>query len=85
MTIKVSICITTYNRDSLLDRTLASLAAQTRQPDGLVISDDCSEDGTASVAEKWRQRFLNCRYHRNSANMYMPGNLNQAISLASGE
>ncbi len=82
---RVSVCITTYNRAPLLDRTLASLAAQTRRPDELIVSDDCSPDETRAVAEKWAHHFTGFRYNRNSRNLYMPGNLNAAVSLATGD
>lgn len=82
---KVSVCVTTYNRASLLDRTLQSLAAQTRQPDELIVSDDCSPDDTPQVVEKWQKRFPRLCYNRNPRNLSMPGNLNAAVSLATGE
>lgn len=83
--IKLSVCITTYKRAALLDKTLASLAAQTRQPDQLIVSDDCSPDDTPEVVAKWQSRFPNFIYNRNERNLYMPGNLNTAVSLATGE
>lgn len=83
-TVKLSVCITTYNRASDLDRTLRSLAAQTRQPDELIISDDCSTDNTPQIVERWQKHFSLLRYNRNARNLYMPGNLNAAIGLATG-
>ena len=41
----------TYNGEAFLPTQLASLVAQTRQPDELVISDDGSTDGTIAVIE----------------------------------
>lgn len=84
MTAKLSVCITTYKRAALLDRSLACLAAQTRPPDEVVISDDCSPDETSAVAEKWRSAFARYVYHRNAKNLNMPGNLNVAIRLTTG-
>jgi len=85
MTTRLSVCITTYNRAALLDRTLASLSSQTRQPDELIISDDCSPDNTTQVVEKWRTRFPQLLYNKNPRNLNMPGNLNAAMSMATGE
>lgn len=85
MSTRISVCLTTYNRAALLDRTLASLSSQTRQPDELIISDDSSPDNTTQVVEKWRTRFHQLSYNRNPQNLNMPGNLNAAISLATGE
>lgn len=82
---KLSVCITTYNRASLLDRTLGTVAAQSRLPDEIVISDDCSTDDTAEVAEKWRTTFSRLLYRRNERNLKMPGNLNAGIAATSGD
>ena len=82
---KVSVCITTFNRAALLDKTLESLASQTRLPDELIVSDDCSQDNTAEVVNKWKKRFPRLQYSRNERNLNMPGNLNAAIALAKGE
>jgi len=84
MTVKLSVCLTTFKRAVLLDRSLATLAAQTRLPDELVISDDCSPDDTPAVAEKWRPAFPRFVYNRNSRNLSMPGNLNIGIGLTTG-
>ena len=83
--VKLSVCITTYNRVASLDRTLKSLAAQTRLPDELIISDDCSPDDPVHVVDKWRDQFPRVRYNRNSRNLNMPGNLNAAMGLTTGE
>lgn len=85
MTLKLSVCVTTYNRAEGLDRTLDSLAAQTRLPDELIVSDDCSLDNTPQVVEQWKNHFPLLRYNRNSRNLNMPGNSNVAIGLAQGE
>ena len=82
---KISVCVTTYNRDQLLDQTLQSLYAQTRQPDELIVSDDCSIDDTQRVVKKWEKKFPRLHYNRNSRNLYMPGNLNVAVGLAKGK
>jgi hypothetical protein len=50
---RVSIAMATWNGWRHLPDQLASLAAQTRPPDELVISDDASEDGTVEIAERF--------------------------------
>jgi len=84
MTVKVSVCITTYNRAKGLEQTLASLAAQTRLPDEVVVSDNCSTDDTKAVALQWVGRLPGFQYFRNSANLGMPRNLNLAIGRTVG-
>jgi glycosyltransferase involved in cell wall biosynthesis len=82
---KISVCLTTYNRADLLDVSLRSLAQQSRLPDELIVSDDCSPDRTPDVVARWQRELPQLRYERNVQNLYMPGNLNAAVSKARGE
>ena len=50
---KVSIALATYNGERHLAEQLASLIAQERLPDELVVSDDASIDGTLAVAREF--------------------------------
>lgn len=84
MSLKLSVVLTTYRRAEVLDRTFASLVAQTRLPDEVVVSDDCSPDDTPRVVERWRGRFPHFVSRRNEKNLNMPGNLNAAIAASSG-
>lgn len=49
LTMQVSIVLTVLNEERSLPRVLDSLAAQTRQPDEVVICDGGSDDGTLSL------------------------------------
>ncbi len=53
----VSVVVITYNSARTIDATLASIAAQDRPPDEVVISDDASRDDTLAVVERWRDRL----------------------------
>lgn len=81
----LSVVLTTYRRARVLDRTFASIAAQTRVPDELVVSDDCSPDDTPRVVEAWRSRFPRLVSRRNEKNLNMPGNLNAGVGAATGD
>ncbi|MFE9904052.1 glycosyltransferase [Streptomyces achromogenes] len=61
---RLSVVIPTYNRESLLDRTLGSLARQdVPVPDfEVVVADDGSSDGTAELVRSYADR-LRVRYH----------------------
>lgn len=48
---KISVALATYNGARFLPEQLASLTAQTRLPDELVIADDCSTDTTLVIVE----------------------------------
>ncbi|WP_329742047.1 glycosyltransferase family 2 protein [Dyella sp. A6] len=56
---KVSLIVITYNWPEALDRVLASVAAQTRLPDEVIVADDGSGDSTRVVVEQWTQ-WLGC-------------------------
>ncbi|NEP84876.1 MAG: glycosyltransferase family 2 protein, partial [Okeania sp. SIO3B3] len=75
----------TYCRPKGLNRTLESLSKQTRMPDEVIVSDNASPDNTAEIAEKWSPHFNDFRYLRNSENIGMPGNLNNAIAATTGD
>jgi glycosyltransferase involved in cell wall biosynthesis len=52
----ISIALATHNGEKYLEAQLASLAAQTRLPAELVISDDCSNDRTVEIANAFAAR-----------------------------
>jgi GT2 family glycosyltransferase len=49
----VSVIIPAYNAASVMSTVLASVAAQTRQPDQVIVVDDGSTDSTAAAAQRW--------------------------------
>ncbi len=82
---KVSICITTYNRADSLSKTLDSILQQSFADFELIISDDNSTDSTREICKEYARKDKRVKYFRNDVNLKMPGNLNVAISNASGD
>ncbi len=80
----VSICLVTYNREGLLPLTLDSILEQTFKDYELIISDDCSDDGTEEICRSYAKRDARIRYSRNAHNLGMPGNLNASLKTAKG-
>ena len=58
--IPVSVILSTFNRKSLLDRALKSVLAQTVQPQEIIVVDDGSTDGTATLLQN---SYPKVRYH----------------------
>jgi glycosyltransferase involved in cell wall biosynthesis len=83
--IPVSICLTTYNRGSILPASIDSLLAQSFGDFELIISDDCSPDDTEAICRAYAARDPRVRYFRNATNLRMPGNLNAAIARTRGD
>lgn len=50
---KTSLIVLTYNWPDALDRVLASVAAQTRPPDEVIVADDGSGEATRAVVQRW--------------------------------
>ncbi len=82
--IPVSICLTTWNRASVLPKTLDSILAQGFEDFELIISDDCSSDNTEDICRSYEVKDARVKYYRNPKNLNMPGNLNSAIQKAKG-
>jgi glycosyltransferase involved in cell wall biosynthesis len=79
---RVSVIVTVLNEAKSLSRLLDSLAAQTRQPDEVVICDGGSTDGTLSVLDA-ENRFPLRVLQRPGANISQ--GRNAAIRAATGE
>lgn len=81
----VSIAMATYNGAKYLREQFDSLAAQTRLPDELVISDDASTDGSAGIIQAFAGSApFNVRVEHNATNIGYTPNFARAISLCSG-
>lgn len=82
----VSVALCTYNGARYLGEQLASIAAQTRPVDELVISDDRSTDETARlVADFARQVRFPVRFEVNPVTLGSTKNFESALTRCQGE
>ncbi len=86
MPAKLSVALCTYNGEKYLGEQLASIAAQTRPPDELVICDDRSTDGTVDVVKRFAaQAPFRVRLEVNENNLGSTRNFERAIAMCEGE
>ena len=87
---KLSICMPTYNRAFLLEKTLLQTISQIIQ-EGLIskvevcISDNHSTDDTQKVVSNLQAGRVNIKYHQQPENLGFSQNLHSAILMAQGE
>lgn len=79
---KVSICIPIYNAEKFIHETIASVLAQTYQDFEIIITDNCSTDGSAKIIQSFNDPRI--RYHKNDSNIGAEGNWNKVLTLANG-
>ncbi|MDD2757942.1 MAG: glycosyltransferase family 2 protein [Patescibacteria group bacterium] len=86
----LSICIPTLNRAECLKENLESIVSQFKDRDlfeqvEVVICDNASTDGTASLVESFQKKFSNIKFFRNEKNIGFDRNLLKAVEKSSGE
>jgi glycosyltransferase involved in cell wall biosynthesis len=76
----------TYDGGAYLGEQLASIAAQTRPPDELVVCDDCSADDTRKIVDQFaRAAAFPVRLYVNEKNLGSTRNFERAVELCQGE
>lgn len=76
----------TYNGAQYIQEQLESFSNQTRQPDELIITDDCSTDDTESIVREFSKNApFKVEFHRNEKNLGYCGNFNAALMKTSGD
>ncbi|MDR1496914.1 MAG: glycosyltransferase [Puniceicoccales bacterium] len=87
--IRCSFCIFTYNQERYIEATMKSALAQTYDKEmEIIISDDCSNDGTFEVVRRIAADYKGTKtivLNRNEKNMGIAGNVNKCFELARGE
>ena len=81
---RLSICIPTFKREGLLRETLTHLREVCDEDIEIVISDNCSPDGTQDVIKSFTGYFLHFRAIRQTENRGAIRNFAAAMSLARG-
>ena len=86
MGLSLSVAMCTFNGGRFLGAQLASIGAQDRLPDELVICDDGSSDGSTEIVREFAQRAaFPTRFVINDKNIGSTKNFEKAISMCRGE
>ena len=62
---KISTVITLYNLEKYIDDAIQSVLSQTRQPDEIIVVDDCSTDASADIVAKYTHRIIYIKQEKN--------------------
>lgn len=76
----------TYNQENLISETLDSLLSQNILPYEVIIGDDCSQDDTWTIIEKYKNKYpsiIKCIRHEKNIGIY--NNINYLLPLPSGD
>jgi glycosyltransferase involved in cell wall biosynthesis len=82
---KVSVCLPCYNRQDYISESIESVLAQSFSNFELIITDNCSTDGTAEIIKRYASKDNRIRCYVNDHNLGVLGNLNRGILLSRGE
>ena len=84
--LRVSIAMAAYEGERFIAEQLESLASQTRLPDELVVSDDCSTDGTLGIVERFSKRArFSVRVVTGTRNVGLTQNFERSIAACTGD
>ena len=81
----VSIVLPTYNGKEYIRESIESIINQTYTDWELIIVDDCSNDGTEALVEKYTSIDPRIKVIHNKVNHKLPGSLNIGFSHAKGD
>jgi len=78
----VSVCLLTYNHVNLVESTISSILDQSIDRCEVIVSDDCSSDGTWELLGKLASADDRIQVIRTPTNLGMAGNANFAVGHA---
>lgn len=83
---KISIAMATYNGAKYIKEQLESFVKQTKLPDELVITDDCSNDKTIDIVKEFANSApFKVYLFKNDKKLGYTGNFNAALSRTNGD
>ena len=77
---KIAVCLLTYNHVDVVESTIRSILNQTITAYDVIISDDCSTDGTRELIQQLAAGDDRIRPVQTPQNLDSPGNANYAVA-----
>lgn len=75
----ISVCIPTYNQAAYVEKAVRSAMSQTLLPDEVIVSNDCSTDGTKEILDRLASEFEILKVIHQPVNLGMSGNTNTCL------
>ena len=83
---KISVALCTYNGQQFIDEQLDSIFTQTFPVDEVIICDDCSNDNTVEIIQKYMVKYPSIiQLYINEKQLKTIKNFEKAISLTTGD
>ena len=82
---KLSICIATFNRAKFIGQTLDSIISQIQKGIELIVVDGASPDNTSEIMAQYISRYPEIRYYRELENSGIDKDYDKAVGYAKGE
>lgn len=85
---RISVVMATYNGEKYLRAQMDSIRTQTKQPDEVIICDDCSSDRTIEILRDYIKSYdlqNTWKLVLNSRNIGYANNFKKGLDLAKGE
>lgn len=82
---RVAVVMATYNGEKFIEEQLQSIINQTYPNLEIIITDDCSTDGTYSIVQRYASQYPNITCYVNRRNIGYVKNFEKAIKLATAD
>ncbi len=81
---KVSVCLPCYNRQDYIAEAIESVLSQNFGDFELIITDNCSTDGTVEIIKEYAAKDSRIRFYVNDRNLGPTSNFNSGLILCRG-
>ena len=85
MIVKISVGMPVYNGAKYLTQAIESILNQSLGDFELIISDNCSTDGTEEICRAFQKSDGRIRYYKNESNIGAARNYNRVFKLATAK